>query len=69
MTIQLQLIWLFILAIPIACVAWTVTHEEIFAEVNYHAAYEPKRAVRTNRWKYIRFSPNEKARSPRDFSP
>ena len=27
-----QIIWLFILAVPIACVAWTVTHEEIFAE-------------------------------------
>jgi hypothetical protein len=24
--------WLFILAIPIACIAWTVTHEEIFKE-------------------------------------
>jgi N-sulfoglucosamine sulfohydrolase len=29
-------------------------HEEIFSEVNYHASYEPKRAVRTARWKYIR---------------
>lgn len=29
-------------------------HEQIFAEVNYHAAYEPQRAARTHRWKYIR---------------
>jgi hypothetical protein len=28
----LQLVWLFVLAVPIACVAWTVTHEEIFRE-------------------------------------
>ena len=32
MSITLQIIWLFILAIPIACIAWTVTHEEIFRE-------------------------------------
>jgi N-sulfoglucosamine sulfohydrolase len=29
-------------------------HDELFAEVNYHAAYEPKRAVHTRRWNYIR---------------
>jgi len=29
-------------------------NEEIFAEVNYHAAYEPARGVRTRRWQYIR---------------
>lgn len=27
-----QIIWLFLLAIPIACAVWTVTHEEIFRE-------------------------------------
>lgn len=29
-------------------------HDEVFGEVNYHAAYEPQRSVRTNRWKYIK---------------
>lgn len=32
MTIQMQIIWLFVLAVPIACIAWTVTHEEVFRE-------------------------------------
>ena len=32
MPIQMQIIWLFLLSIPVACVAWTVTHEEIFKE-------------------------------------
>ena len=29
-------------------------NDQVFAEVNYHAAYEPKRCVRTSRWKYVR---------------
>lgn len=32
MSLGTQIIWLFVLAIPIACIAWTVTHEEIFRE-------------------------------------
>lgn len=32
MAIATQIIWLFILAVPIACISWTVTHEEIFRE-------------------------------------
>jgi len=30
--LRLQLLEVFVLAIPIACIAWTVTHEEVFRE-------------------------------------
>lgn len=32
MVLSTQIAWLFILAIPIACIAWTVTNEEVFRE-------------------------------------
>ena len=32
MQLGIQTFWLFILSIPVACVAWTVTHEEVFRE-------------------------------------
>ena len=32
MTLGVQLVWLFVLALPIACIAWTVTHEEVLRE-------------------------------------
>jgi len=28
----IQIQWLFTLAIPVACISWTVTHEEVFKE-------------------------------------
>jgi len=33
MDIGLQIVWMFVLAIPVAAVAWTFTHEEVFKEV------------------------------------
>jgi hypothetical protein len=32
MSLSSQIVALFLLAIPIACIAWTVTHEEVFRE-------------------------------------
>ena len=40
--------------LPLAQGAAAELHEAVFAELTYHAAYEPQRAVRTRRWKYIR---------------
>jgi hypothetical protein len=34
MTLAAQIAWLLLLAVPIACVAWTVTHEEVFRELH-----------------------------------
>ncbi|HKP13282.1 MAG TPA: hypothetical protein VJZ91_14275 [Blastocatellia bacterium] len=38
MPLGLQIAWLFILAVPIACIAWTVTHEEVFREPRDYCA-------------------------------
>ena len=32
LTIYYQIIYLFIMALPVACISWTVTHEEVFRE-------------------------------------
>ncbi|MBC7788883.1 MAG: hypothetical protein H7Z74_02960 [Anaerolineae bacterium] len=34
MSIGHQVLLLFLFAIPVACVSWTVTHEELFRELN-----------------------------------
>jgi N-sulfoglucosamine sulfohydrolase len=40
--------------VPLVRGATDRAHEEIFAELTYHASYEPQRAVRTARYKYVR---------------
>ncbi|HEV7506718.1 MAG TPA: hypothetical protein VGS07_17630 [Thermoanaerobaculia bacterium] len=40
----LQIVWLLVLAVPIACVAWTVTHEEIFKEPREYCAHRSQSA-------------------------
>lgn len=32
MNLYTQITWLFLLALPVACVSWTFTHEELFRE-------------------------------------
>ena len=36
MSVGLQIVWLLVLAVPVASVAWTVTHEEIFREAHHY---------------------------------
>ena len=42
MTEKQQILWLFVLAAPIACVAWTVTHEEVFREIREFCEHKSK---------------------------
>ena len=45
MTINLQIIWLFLLSIPVACITWTITHEEIFKELRDYCINRSKTAT------------------------
>lgn len=41
-----QILWLFVLGIPVSCVAWTVTHEDVFREPRNYC----KQCSRSCRW-------------------
>ena len=45
MSLGVQVVWLLILALPIACVAWTVTHEEVFREVHDYCVDKSKNSA------------------------
>src|SRR3954447_13926314 len=53
MTLGLQIVWLFVLAIPIACIAWTVTHEEVFHEPRQYCAEKSEKCAKLYQRKFF----------------
>ena len=53
MPLGTQVVWLLLLAIPIASVAWTVTHEEIFREPRSYCELQSKEAQTIFRRKFF----------------
>jgi hypothetical protein len=53
MNIQLQVLSLFIIALPIASVAWTITHEEVVREFRDYCLSESKTCRRVYERKFF----------------
>jgi hypothetical protein len=53
MGLGLQTAWLLILGIPVACIAWTVTHEEVFREPRQYCQRECTQARSLVRRKFF----------------
>jgi len=53
MTLTMQITYLFVLGIPVACVAWTVTHEEVLRESRQYCQEESSRARSLARRKFF----------------
>lgn len=47
-----QVAWLLLLAVPIACIAWTVTHEDLFREFRDYCL---KQSESRRHWYYRKF--------------
>lgn len=43
MHLELQIVFLFVIAIPVACISWTVTHEEVFKEPRDYCVLKSRR--------------------------
>ena len=52
-TMHSQVAFLLILAIPIACIAWTFTHEEIFSEIHNYCNDCSKKAKNVAQKKFF----------------
>ena len=52
-SLGVQIILLFVIAIPVACVAWTVTHEEVFREPREFCARQSRSCRRWYQRKFF----------------
>ena len=43
MELELQIVYLFVIAIPVACISWTITHEEVFKEPREYCVIKSRR--------------------------
>ena len=48
-----QIVFALVLAIPVACVAWTVTHEEVFREAHEWCVHKSKTCSSMSRRKFF----------------
>jgi hypothetical protein len=48
-----QFVWLLMLAIPVACVAWTITQEEVFREPREYCQRQTRQARSFSRRKFF----------------
>lgn len=53
MPLGTQIVWLVVLAIPVACLSWTVTNEEVFRELREFCEHQSKRCTRTYQQKFF----------------
>jgi hypothetical protein len=53
MSVALQVLYLFILALPVASVAWTITHEEVVREFRDYCIRESKTCRRIYERKFF----------------
>ena len=53
MSLGIQIVWLLVLAIPVACIAWTITHEEVLREPREYCLRERSSARSLLRRKFF----------------
>ena len=53
MSLGIQIIWLLVLAVPVACIAWTITHEEVLREPREYCLRERNSARSLLRRKFF----------------